>query len=577
MMKKNCLALFGFSFIASGFSLFAQSSAVVSEEPEVEIDYSVESVMTEDVVVSSVEIIQDGIENGDSAGVIAQDVVQNIFGTGSGSEEKTETSDDEYGDDLASMLVDIPDAKRPKKADSEKIAAAQKKDEDNSEYEENQMTLAYGTPSEINKVVDDIVEGDDPRYTDSLYELFQNTGSNEVREKILGYFAKLEDPCLEDYAVEIIDDPYDTPLSLVQKCMTYASDVHSKAAAPALVKLLDAEDEKYFNSALSALGKTGGKKEALYLAKYLQRDDLETPQRQALMRTLGQMCAVETFDQVVEIAEDEDENSFVRMYAAEAIGNMKKEEAIPVLINMYENGDPNMREYCIKGLQNFPSSKKAKNTIIQAVRDEHVKVRLQAVKAVKEMKMEDAMDFLIYRAKNDSEPSVKKECYPTIAELDTKKGNDFLIEQITEKKTPDSVKAMASEALLKNGKKVGVDEIVELAKSTVNDDKRKTLRYSLGKLISKNIQPAFAEVAVMYIQSKDAQTAALGLDMYKAGRYETTKAAVKELAEDKTRNSSNRKRARKLLGLEEEEEKPETTKKPEPVKAQASMPSSEGK
>ena len=56
----------------------------------------------------------------------------------------------------------------------------------------------------------------------------------------------------------------------------------------------------------------------------------------------------------------------------------------------------------------------------------------------------------------------------------------------------------------------------------------------------------------MYIQSKDAQTAALGIDMYKAGRYETAVSALKQLAEDKTRNSTNRKRARKLLGMEEE-------------------------
>ena len=190
------------------------------------------------------------------------------------------------------------------------------------------------------------------------------------------------------------------------------------------------------------------------------------------------------------------------------------------------------------------------------MRDEHVKVRLQAVKAVKEMKMKDSVDFLIFRAKNDSENAVKKECYPVIAEMNTKKGNEFLVNQITDKKTPDSVKLMASEALLKFDNNVGIEEIAELAKSVVNDDKRKSLRYNLGKLFPKYMKPAFAEVSVLYVQSKDSQTAALGLDMYKASRYETTKAAVKELAEDKSRNSSNRKRARKLLGMDEEEDKP---------------------
>ena len=527
--------------------LYAQESDMVFDEPEVQVVAEVNEISEDSSEVSSevpgLESVADASEDSEKA------------------ETATETASDGekafvYAEDISTMLVDIPAAKKPKPQDSEKIKEANKKDEDNSEFEENCMTLTYGTPSEISKVVDQIVETDDPRYTEQLYDLFQATSSNDVRENILGYFAKLEDPCLEDYAVMIIDDPFDTQLSLVQKCMNYASEVHCKAAAPALVKLLDSEDEKYFTPALTALGKTGGTREALYLAEYLKRDDLETNQRQALMRTLGQLNAVETFDQILEIAQDEDENSFVRMYAAEACGKMKKDEAVPVLINLYENSDPNMREYCIKGLQNFPESKKAKAAILQAVRDEHVKVRLQAVKAVKEMKMKDSVDFLIFRAKNDSENAVKKECYPVIAEMNTKKGNEFLVNQITDKKTPDSVKLMASEALLKFDNNVGIEEIAELAKSVVNDDKRKSLRYNLGKLFPKYMKPAFAEVSVLYVQSKDSQTAALGLDMYKASRYETTKAAVKELAEDKSRNSSNRKRARKLLGMDEEEDKP---------------------
>lgn len=532
---KKLVFLFVTSFFMLQTFCFAENSSVIIEnEPEVEhFAETSENLETEESDSAKQNIF---LEEEDL------DVTK--------SENSTQNEVEEYGDDIASIQVEIPLAKKPKIPDSEKVKEANEKDPDNSEYEENVTTLSYGTPSEINKVVDNIVESDDPRYANELYNLFQTTASNDVREKILGYFAKQKDPCLEDYAVTILDDPYDTPSSLVQKCMEYVSAVNCKAAAPALVKLVDADDDKYFTPALTALGKTGGAKEALYLAKFLERDDLETNQRQALMRTLGQMNAVETFDSVMKIAEDEDENSFVRMYAAEAIGNMKKDEAIPVLINLYETGDPNMREYCIKGLQNFPNSKKAKNTIIQAIRDEHVKVRLQAVKAVKEMNMTSAMDFLIYRAKNDSENAVKKECYPTIAALNTEKGNEFLVKQITDKKVPDSAKAMAAEALLKSGNNIGTEEIAELAKSVADDPKRKSLRYSLGKLMAKYMNPAFAEAGVLYVQSKDAQTASLGLDMYKAGRYETIKSAVVQLAGDSKRNSSNRKRAEKLLGIE---------------------------
>lgn len=556
--------VFVFLLLCKSFC-FSENSAIVSDEPEIEDLTSVQisaenqaSAEKEDFVQSDLDL--PGAENEESS--ISADFENSALPFASDLNDSESDSDvakntDEYGDDIASIQVEIPSGKKPKEPDSEKLKAAQQKDPDNSEYEEKTNALSFGTPTEINKVVDEIVEAEDPRYSNELYNLFQFTASNDVREKILGYFANQKDPCLEDYAVTILDDPFDMPLAIVQKCMNYVSEVKCKEAAPALIKLIDADDEKYFTMALTALGKTGGAKEALYLAKFLEHDDLETNQRQALMRTLGQMNAVETFDSVMQIAQDEDENSFVRMYAAEAIGNMKKEEAIPVLINLYETGDPNMREYCIKGLQNFPDSKKAKNAIMQAIRDDHVKVRIQAVKAVKEMNMTSAIDFLIYRAKNDSENAVKKECYPTIAALNTDKGNEFLVKQITDKKVPDSAKSMAAEALLKNGNNAGAKEIAELAKSVADDSKRKTLRYSLGKLLAKYMQPAFAETGVLYVQSKDAQTASLGLDMYNAGRYETIKSAVLQLAEDKNRNSSNRKRAQKLLGIEDKEESEE--------------------
>ena len=116
-------------------------------------------------------------------------IVQSIYGVA----EKT-SSDDEYGDDISSIQVKIPSKIKPKPADSEKLAAAKKRDEDGKDFAEKKETLALGTPSEISSVVDKIVDDDDPRYIDILYELFYKTSSNDVRSKIIDYFAKNEDP-----------------------------------------------------------------------------------------------------------------------------------------------------------------------------------------------------------------------------------------------------------------------------------------------------------------------------------------------------------------------------------------------
>lgn len=478
-----------------------------------------------------------------------------------------------------SEKVVVPEPKKPKSVDLQKIQEVQNKDPDKKDFEEKKLAINYGTPSEISSVIDEILENEDPRFSLELYDLFQNTGNNEIREKILEYFTKVKDPCLEDFAVTLLDDPYDSSNSLVEKTMNYVSEVECHEAAPALVKLLENGDEKYFNGALLALGKTGGPKEAVYLAEFIKNDELSVPQKQNLMRTLGKINASETFFQLVEIAQNEDENSFVRMYAAEAIGNMKKKEAVPILIKMYEDGDPNMRQYCIKGLANFPDSEDAKKTIIQAIRDSHYKVRIEAIKSAQKMNIKESVDFLTYRAKTDTEAAVKKECYPVIAQLNTDKGNKFLVEQLSDKRTSDAVKIQVIEALLKNGT-LGEDKIAELAKDAASDDRKKNFRYSIGKLISKYSRPAFADVCLLYLQSKDAQTVSLGIDMYKNSRYEIARAALLKIAEDKKGNSSNRKRARDLLGLDEQETEAATEENKstnQSVQNKANLDSSEAK
>ena len=551
-LKRICLFGSLFFFLASGICADSDSD---SGEDEGEVFASGESLSSGDVLSSGkMEASGENIISGENAS--ADSVTEVDFDSAetivSDSGEAGEGSSDFTLDEEMTTVV-IPEKKKPLPADKEKIAEMEKRDSDGKETKEIRESILYGTPSEITSTIDKIVENEDERFLDELYDLFYRSNTAQIKVKILEYFAKRKDPCLEDYAVEVLDDPYDSTNAIVEKCFNYVAEVGSKSANPALLNLLEKDDEKYFTGALTAIGKTGGKKEAKYLAEFLKRDDLEVPQRQALMRTLGQMNAEETWDDLVVIAQDEDENSFVRMYAAEAIGNMKKKESIPVLIDLFEKSDPNMRQYCIKGLKNYPDNEKAKNALIQGIRDDHYKVRLEAIKAVKELKLEEADEYLIYRSKNDSENTVKKECYPAIAELSTSKAKEFLVSQITDKKVPDATKKMVCEAVLAKGL-YGEEEIIELAKETLKDDKRKDLRYALGKLFIKYARPGYAELCVLYVQSKDSTTQSQGLELYKNAKYEMARPVIKAYSEDTKVKQQMRDKAKKILGIEDSPE-----------------------
>ncbi|MCR4734224.1 MAG: HEAT repeat domain-containing protein [Treponema sp.] len=449
--------------------------------------------------------------------------------------------------------AEVPPAKRPLPIDSEKAKAAAAKDENEEEEENIRNTIKYGIPSEISEKIDTLISNDDPRFTEEIYDLFQIAKNSSIKEKILKYFTKLKDPCLEDFAVNLLNDPYDEGDELVKAVFQYIAEVKTTAAVPAVITLIESENESYFNDAISTLGDIGGPSEAVYLVEFLNREDLTPAQRQILMRTCGKMHAVETWDMLVEILEDDDENAFVRMYAAESLGLMKVEKSVPVLIRNFDATDPNLRQYIVKGLLNFPDVVEAKSTILEAVRDEHWKVRLEAIKAVKEMDFKESIPYLIYRVKNDSEKVIKEESITSIAKLNTQEGNDYLVKQIGDKKAGDATKKKIIQVLLQENT-VGEAEILALAKDCAADDKRKDLRYAIGKELAKYDRKQYAEVCTTYLSSKDTTTVGLGLDMFKRGHFAECEALVRSLAQDKKANSGNRSRARKILNIEDEDE-----------------------
>ena len=474
-----------------------------------------------------------------------------------GADEKT--SDEKPKIQLAGVS-EVPPAKRPKKPDAQKAAEAAKKDDKDSE-QKTRDTIKYGIEPELADLVKKLIENDDPRYSDELYDLFQETKSPVVREKILEYFTKFEDPCLEDYAVSLLNDPYEERSSTVEQAFKYISALKTKAAIPAVVTLLESENESYFTPALSALGDLGGEDEAEYLVEFLDRSDLSAAQRQALMKVLGKINASQTWDALVEIAKDDGENIFVRAYAAEAIGAMKKPESVEVLEKLYEENDPTLRCYAVKGLAYF-ETKEAASVVIQAIKDSQYKVRLDAIDAASKMKLKESVPYIIHRAKSDPEAAVKKKAYEKLAAFSDSDADKFLVGQIEDKKASDNVKRQTAEALLKYGK-AGRSQIGKWAETLAADNTKRAFRKEVAKLLAKYPDSAFSGACSAFLAASDKETKLSGLDIYATGKYSSCESAVRALANDKKIENSVRQKAMKILGIEEEKDEKKPESKPE--------------
>lgn len=423
---------------------------------------------------------------------------------------------------------------------------ASQEESQESEREKEVNTLNYGLDTEIITMLDEFMANKTFYYLDELEGILERTRSVALREKIIAYFTAAEDGRIEDYALEIIEDPFDTRNSTVDLLFKYVSKLKIEDAGPFARKLLEDEYMEYFDGALEAIAEVGTAEDAQFLAEFINREDLSVAQQQSVMKALGRLKAVETWDALVEIAQNEDKNTFVRMYAAEAIGAMGKSESVEVLAYLFESTDPNLRASVIKGVANFPSDDTARALIIEGIKDSHYKVRLESIAAVKTLSIKDAAAHIVFRAKNDPETAVKYACYEALGILGDQEGISYLQELIKEKYVGDSIKVKASEALLAYGSSSATESVIALARESLADKKKLHLRYALGKLFASSENSAFADICREYLASTDVATVGTGLDIYERNRFSSVRQAVEDIA-NAEKTSSNKTKAKKIL------------------------------
>lgn len=423
------------------------------------------------------------------------------------------------------------------------LYAAEEEDEE-SEMQKRLDILEYGLESEISDLITTLQKEKDDSLSGELTKIFYKTKNVTIREKILTFFTMMKNDSLKDYAIDIIADPYDLKVSTAVLVIKYAAACGFTETAADMAMLLESENEDYYDACLGAIGDVGGADEAVFLAGLLDKD-LPLGRRQTLMKSLGKIKAVETWDKLVEIAENEDENEYVRMYAAEALGAMEVEDSVPVLVGLFESNNSNLRTYVMKGLSYFPGNEEAEAVILEGFRDNYVKVRLEAAAFAEANKFAKAMPNLLYRAKNDAETSVVYACYQAIGAICTEEGMAFLVSIVQNEKKNDTTRAKAAVVILNTEDEKSIQAVLEVTEKTLEDTKKTALRYAIGKEIALHESPLFEDICGKFLANKDASTNGIGMDIWAKNRYESLRPVMEAFAENK--NNALKKKAAFVL------------------------------
>ncbi|MGL4986594.1 MAG: HEAT repeat domain-containing protein [Treponemataceae bacterium] len=410
---------------------------------------------------------------------------------------------------------------------------AQDKKEENDEYKKRLDTITYGLEDEVVRLLTTLISEKNNDFSNEIYTEFQGTKNAAIREKAIEYFTQIKDDRLTDYSLNLLEDMTDVRRSTGILILKYIQELKITAAIPFLITLIENENEDYLDISINVLGKIGSSEEAVFLTEFFNRT-LTTPTKQAVVRSLGELQAVETWEKLKEIAQDENENSFMRAVAIEALGDMKKNESIEVLVSLFEDGDPRIRSASVKGLSNFNETQ-ATDIIVAGFKDNHVSVRFESVSASFKLKLESAVPSLLYRAKNDTDTNLRYKCYEALAAIGAKDGVDHLISIVENKRTNETNRAKAAMYLLQYNFQQSIEAVKTAARETLENERLKNLRYALGKEFAKYENATLADICSEYLAHKDPLTVGTGLDIYAKNHFPSVTSSVQTLAnEEKT-------------------------------------------
>jgi HEAT repeat protein len=407
--------------------------------------------------------------------------------------------------------------------------------EPDSEDKRRADVIRFGLENEITELVSSI-DKDDVSLTEDLAALFSKTRSPAVRESILALFAKQGNRSLADYALSVLEDPYDAKKTTVSAVFNYAETLHISEAAPAARGMLEREDSVWRSDAIRLLGKVGAPEDARFLIDYLDGEISGDEKqrliiRQEVMTALGSLKAIEVWDRMADIARDENENAFIRATSARALGLMGKGEAIPLLAALYEDQDPLLRAAAVEALGGLSGSE-AESVVAEAFRDTNYKVRLAALGAAERQRYSGVGATILYRARTDPVEAVKWRAFEVLGSLGEAEGLSWLESIAVDEKASDKMRLKAMSVLFDKSQSQFGPSLAKIAFASLKDDKKAVLRNELGKILSKGKTEGFGDLAVAYIQHKDPQAKALGLEMYNKSRYAEALPFVEAIAAD---------------------------------------------
>jgi HEAT repeat protein len=430
-----------------------------------------------------------------------------------------------------------------------------------SETDQRLDTIQYGTETEIAALIQTLKTENsalmDEKLEAELIKLSQNTRNQNILTGMLAFFGERNRNGLEDRAIRAITDREEEAHSTVLAAIDYLGKVKASEAITPLEELLDAQETRYTEYAIRALGRAAngnaGDRDsvAAYLIDLYTNRNPPEENRWEIITALGETGSKEGISLLSELVKNNEERPVIRTAALEGLSKIGDATALDAILQGVSATDPNVRSAAVAALGPFSGSQ-VDDAILESFRDSYFRTRLGAAKAAGTRKLTSAIPYLRYRAEKDEVPTVKDEALKALGAIGSAESRTVLEELFSERKTSDRVRILAAEMLIQNDAGSYADKVI-----TELDDAKKRNQTALYNGFLKAISAAktgkVEDLVRRFLNSGGVIEKSYALDMTLTNEFRSFAPDIQALLKDKNSGLAGKARATlEKLGIKSE-------------------------
>jgi len=410
--------------------------------------------------------------------------------------------------------------------------------------------VRFGTETEIAALLTELrAEGSDSMDAD-IIALVDGTRNHAILTVAFNFFGERERTGLEERAIHAVEERFDEHSETVLAAINYIGWVGARGGDAVLREVINSEERRFLTTAIRALGRVGGAAGggyaddiAEYLIEFYEDRDMDAGTRREAILALGATGSSAAVEFLGDIAGNTESGQFLRMAAIEALAQIGDQSGLDAILTGISAGEPHVRATAVQALGPFSGSA-VDAAILDAFRDSFYRTRIAAAQASRERRLVAAVPYLRFRATRDESHAVREHSIRALGAIANGESINVLEELFTERRSPQRIRIVAGEMLMKNEPNRFLDRFVEemdeARRSNLTAMYNAFLRILSGTT-ANNIEP----IARRLLAERGIVERSYGMEIAANNNLVSLAAEIRILSEDS--NQAIARRARRTL------------------------------